>query len=193
MKNVVNPAGMIALIVLAASFFSCSNSKTYDDAMQENRDRIEEPGRLGDALFLVEIRSLIMFQLELLKVAAESGYSAELVNLGKDNIEPFQTLDNDVVDVAKKEKFRLPTEMSEDHIARLAAVKRASRQEIDQMLVSEMAKANSEAVQKLTAQATEGSDPDVRAFAARIIGALRVHNDSIRRVKDGLLTSFRRD
>src|SRR5690606_6155759 len=109
MKNVVNPAGMIALIVLAASFFSCSNSKTYDDAMQENRDRIEEPGRLGDALFLVEIRSLIMFQLELLKVAAESGYSAELVNLGKDNIEPFQTLDNDVVDVAKKEKFRLPT------------------------------------------------------------------------------------
>jgi putative membrane protein len=175
----------------AAFLFSCSNTKTYEEAMEENRERIEEPARLGDAQFLVEIKSLNMFQLELLKIAHESGYSSEMVNLGKDNISPFQTLDTDLTDVAKKEKFRLPTELSESHAARLAAVKEASRQEIDQKIIAEMGKINSEVLQKFTAQATEGSDPDVRAFAARKIGALRAHSEAVRRVEEGLLTTVK--
>ena len=161
--------------------------------MQENRERIEEPERLGDAQFLVEIKSLNMFQLELLKVAKERGYSSEMVTLGKDNIGPFQTLDTDLTDVAKKEKFRLPTELSEDHASRLAAVKEASRQQIDQMIVAEMGKINSEALQNFTSQATEGHDADVRAFAARKIGALRAHNEAIQRVEEGLLTTVKEE
>lgn len=159
--------------------------------MQENRERIEEPARLGDAQFLVDIKSLNMFQLELLRLADASGYSSEMVNLGKDNIAPFQTLDTDLTDVAKQEKFRLPTELSENHAARLTAVKEASRQEIDQLIIAEMAKINAEALQKFTAQATEGHDADVRAFAARKIGALRAHNDAIRKVEERLLTTVK--
>ena len=183
-------AGVLSML-LATVLFSCSNTKTYEEAMQENRDRIEEPARLGDAQFLVEVKSLNMFQLELLRLADASGYSSEMVNLGKDNIGPFQTLDTDLTDVAKKEKFRLPTELSENHASRLTAVKEASRQEIDQMIIAEMAKTNAEALQKFTAQATEGHDPDVRAFAARKIGALRAHNDAIRTVEERLLTTVK--
>lgn len=182
-------AGILA--TLSVLLVSCSNTMTYEEAMQENRDRIEEPELLGDAQFLVEIKSLNLFHVELLKLASESGYSSEVVNLGKDNISPFQTLDTDLTDVAKKEKFRLPTEMSPDHSTRLSAVKNATRQEIDQMIVSELTRINGETLEKFTAHATEGHDPDVRAFAARKIGALRAHNDEIKKVEERLLTTVK--
>lgn len=189
MKTSTNFLAGLVSALLAGILLSCSNTMTYEEAMEANRNRIDEPARLGDAEFLVEVKSLNMFQLELLRLANESGYSSEMVNLGKDNIESFQTLDTDLTDVAKREKFRLPTELSESHASRLAAVKNASRREIDNMIVDEMSKSNSEALQKFTTHATEGSDPDVRAFAARKIGGLRAHNDAIKKVEEGLLTT----
>ncbi len=193
MKTFTNLSAVLLYLLLAGVLFSCSNTMTYEEAMEANRNRIEEPERLGDAQFLVEIKSHNMFQLELLNLANESGYSSEMVNLGKDNIGPFQTLDTDLTDVAKKEKFRLPTELSESHASRLAAVKGASRQEIDQMIIAELARSNSEVLQKFTSHATEGYDPDVRAFAARKIGALRAHHDAIRKVEEGLLTTVKEE
>jgi putative membrane protein len=191
MKIFTNLAASIVLLSSSLLMSSCSNVTTYEEAMELNRKKIDDAERLNDAQFLVEIKSLNMFQLELLKLANKNGYSSEIVNLGKDNIGPFTTMDSDLTNVAKKEKFRLPTEMSEDHQARLQRLTKTQRQEIDQRIIEEIKISNDQTLQKFTAQATEAFDPDIRAFAARKIGALRAHNINIKKVEEGLLTTVK--
>ncbi len=178
-------------IAIAATFSACSNTTTYDEALEKNRENIEDPQRLGDAVFLVEMKSLNMFQLQLLQIADQSGYSSELVNLGKEDINSFKTIAEDLTAVARSEEVRLPTEMSNDHEARLAVIRETPRQEIDRAVITELRETNEGALKQLTTIATEGSDPDVRAFAARKIGALRTHLQRVIDVEKGLLTTVK--
>ena len=54
-----------------------------------------------------------------------------------------------------------------------------------------MRKLSEAAMSQLKLMATEGSDPDVRAFAARKIGTLRVHLARVIEVEEGLLTTVK--
>ncbi len=178
-------------IAIAATLSCCSNTTTYDEAIQKNRGNFEDPQRLGDAIFLVEMRSLNMFQLALLQLAGQSGYASEVVNLGKEDTNLFKTIAQDLTEVARSEEVRLPTEMSQDHASRLAVIRETPRQDFDRAVITELRKINEAALGQLTLMATEGSDPDVRAFAARKIGTIRTHLKRVVQVEDGLLTTVR--
>ncbi len=169
----------------------CSHTITYDEAIEKNRKNFEDPQQLGDAIFLVEMKSANLLHLELLQTAAQAGYSSELVNLGKEEIGAFKTVAQDLTEVARGEEARLPTEMSKDHEARLAAIRETPRQEIDRAVITELRKLSEAAMSQLKLMATEGSDPDVRAFAARKIGTLRVHLARVIEVEEGLLTTVK--
>ena len=93
----------------------CSHTITYDEAIEKNRKNFEDPQQLGDAIFLVEMKSANLLHLELLQTAAQAGYSSELVNLGKEEIGAFKTVAQDLTEVARGEEARVPTEMSKDH------------------------------------------------------------------------------
>ena len=181
------------MIAIAATLPCCSNTTTYDEAIQKNRGNFEDPQRLGDAIFLVEMKSLNMFQLALLQLAGQSGYASEVVNLGKEDINLFKTIAQDLTEVARGVEVRLPTEMSQDHHSRLAVIRETPRQDFDRAVVTELRKINEAALGQLTLMATEGSDPDVRAFAARKIGTVRTHLKRVIQVEDGLLTTVRRE
>lgn len=178
-------------IAIAAVLSCCSNTTTYDEAIEKNRNNFEDPQQLGDAIFLVEMKSVNLLHLELLQIAAQSGYASELVNLGKEEIGSFKTIAQDLTEVARGEEVRLPTKMSGDHETRLAGIREAPRQDIDRAIITELRKLNEAALGQLTLMATEGSDPDVRAFAARKIGTLRVHLARVIDVEDGLLTTVK--
>jgi putative membrane protein len=173
--------------LLCFIMLSCSNETSYQDALQGNEDRIEDATRLDDAKFLVEEKSLNILQRKLIDLASSSGYSAAVVDFGKAHVTFFNDIGKDIDRIAKDESFELPTEMSIDHQATFSQIENSTRALFDQQLISTLKEINSSQKRTYISKASEASDPDVRAFAARKIGSIRSLEQSIIEVEKGLL------
>lgn len=173
--------------LLCFTMFSCSTETSYDDALQKNGNRIEDATRLDDAKFLVEEKSLNILQRHLIKLASSSGYSSAVVNFGKANVTFFTEMEKDIDRIAKDESVELPTEMSIDHQSIFSQIENSTRAQFDQQLISTLKKINAKQKETYILKATEASDPDVRAFAARKIGLIRSLEQSIIEVEKSLL------
>lgn len=166
---------------------SCSNETSYEDALEENDDRIEDAKRLDDAKFLVDEKSLNILQCQFIDLASSSGYSSAVVNFGKAHITFFNDMGKDIDRIAKDESFELPTEMSIDHQATFSQIKNSTRAKFDHQLISALKEINANQKRTYILKASEASDPDVRAFAARKIGSIRSLEQSIIDVEEDLL------
>jgi putative membrane protein len=186
--TVVNDRLVVAFNTLVCFIMiSCSTETSYDDALQKNSDRIEDVKRLDDAKFLVEQKSLNILQHHLILLASSSGYSSAVVNFGKAHETFFADMGKDIDRLAKDENFQLPTEMSIDHQTTFKQIKNSTRAQLDQQLISALKEISAGQKKTYTLNASEGSDPDVRAFAARKIGSIRSLEQSIIDVEKGLL------
>jgi putative membrane protein len=173
--------------LLCFIMLSCSTETSYEDALQENHERIEDAKRLDDARFLVEEKSLNILQGELIALASSSGYSSAVVDFGKAHVTFFNDVGKDIDRLAKDESIELPTEMSIAHHATFSQIENSTRAQFDQQLISALRKINASQKNTYISKASEASDPDVRAFAARKIGSIRSLEQSIIEVEKGLL------
>jgi putative membrane protein len=173
--------------LLGFTLLSCANETSYQDALQGNDNRIEDAKRLDDARFLVEEKSLNILQHQLMDLASSSGYSAAVVNFGKAHVTFLNDMGKDIDRIAKDESFELPTEMSIDHQATFSQIEKSTRAQLDQLLISALKKINTNQKKTYILKASEASDPDVRAFAARKIGSIRSLEQSVIEVEKGLL------
>jgi putative membrane protein len=192
MKKQLPLSGIFAF-ASALLFYACSSSTSYDEAMEINRRNIDDHLRIEDAVFLVDSYSLEMFQAELLRISGTAGYSSDVVTLGNENAGPFKTMQEELIDLAKREKIRLPNELKPEHEQQLQALKSSARTDFDHKVIDLLKETNLEEVRNYTLKATEAHDPDVRAFAARKLGQLRAHSAAIQKVEDRLLTTVKEE
>src|SRR5687768_5994351 len=108
----------ITIALISALFIAgCSGDVSYDEALEENQQEIEDPKTVEDAKFLVEARSLNLLGTKLAQLAADSGYSSVLVDFAAAHLEQHQEMDKDLKDLAREKNLTLPTEMSAAHNA----------------------------------------------------------------------------
>jgi putative membrane protein len=177
----------LAWACLAFFFASCNSSTTYEDALNYNRENIEEPKKVEDAIFLVKAKSLTQLQISLLQLSQEKGYSSATVSLGKDNIELFRTLESDIIDVAKKKDIRLGDKMDPAHYQLYQELSGADKASFDQKFVFSLKSINDQELKLFESHATTAFDPDIRAFAARSLGQLRTQAGNLDKVEKELI------
>lgn len=191
MKNLyANPQQIIAMMLVSTAIISCSPDISYQEAMDRNRRKIEDPERLGDATFLVEAKSLNMLEVKLAELATKSGYASAIVNLAKVHLDHHRNMEEDLEDVARKEKITLPASMNDKHTAEYHDVAKADRQDFDKRFIAVMKAINDENTQQYLKMATEARDADVRAFAARKLDMFRTHAEQMEKVENELLNTY---
>lgn len=168
----------------------CSQSLTYQDAMRKNEKKIADSERMEDARFLVEAKSFNLLEAKLTEAAMNSGYSATVVALGKQNNESHLEMNKELDQLARKEKIILPSTMDDRHQALLFEVTKSDRKDFDKTFVRVSKMVNEENSSKYMTMATDAKDEDVRAFAARKLDKFKSTMTQLEAVDQELLKTY---
>lgn len=183
-------SGIIYFVVLAALLAGCSQSLTYNDAMNKNEKKINDVERMEDARFLVDAKSFNLLEAGLTEAAMNSGYSASVVELGKQNHESHLALNKELDQLARKEKIIVPATMDDRHQAMLFEVSKSDRKDFDKTFVRVYKMANEENSSKYMKMATDAKDEDIRAFAARKLDMFKTTMTQLEAVDQELLKTY---
>jgi putative membrane protein len=184
MKNLYSPIFMLWMTWLLVS---CAQDLTYTEAMRKNRRRIEDAKRYEDATFLVDAKSMNLLILGLAQHASENGYAAAVVDLSKKVIADHLALDREINTLARRLKITVPSTMSDMHQTVYDQITRVPREEFDQKFLQQLKMTNQENLNRFTYMATEANDGEVRAFAARRLDVMRLHNADIAKTEGELI------
>jgi putative membrane protein len=190
MKKLYCCQNLLIVVLLAILLSACSQDLSYLEAMRKNERKIEDTGKLEDAKFLVEAKSYNLLESRLTQLATTTGYASKVVELAKRNLNDHEKMEEELDNVARKEKVVLPSEMDETHEASYYEVSKTSREDFDKAFLREMKELNDNIMQKFLVMATEAKDDDVRAFAARKLTMLRTHAERFDEVEKELLNTY---
>jgi putative membrane protein len=181
---------LLLILVTIVLIAGCSGDVTYKEALEENREKIEDPKTLEDANFLVEAKSLNILATKLSALASDSGYSSALVSFARSHAEQHKEMEEDLQDLAKEKDITMPAEMTEEHKALYYQLSSANRQEFDRNYIKIIKKINEENKSLYTRNATGANDPDIRAYAARKLDPLQANLESISKIEEQLLQTY---
>ena len=177
---------LISVLLLA----SCSSSLSYNEAIQKNTAKVEDPERLNDARFLVDAASYNLLATKMAEAAISSGYSASLVSLAKENLETHEEMGRELKRLARKEKMVLPAEMNSDHERLLSELTSADRREFDRTYIRILTEVNEEDSEKFSQMATDAKSEEIRAFAARKLDLFENHENQLQTMDAELLRTY---
>lgn len=180
----------LCCLVSVALMSSCSSSLSYNEAIQKNTSKVEDPERLDDARFLVDAASYNILATRMAEAAINSGYSASLVSLAKENLEEHEEMGNELKKLARKEDMFLPEEMHSDHERLLAELTSSDRREFDRTYIRILTEVSDQDSQKFSQMATDAESEEIRAFAARKLDLFKSHKDQLQTVDAELLRTY---
>jgi putative membrane protein len=178
--------GLLTALIVS----SCSSSLSYNEAIQKNVSRIEDPERHDDAKFLVDAASYNMLATRMAEAAIKSGYSASLVSLARENFKQHEEMGKEIKKLARKEHIVLPAEMSDEHQRKLAELTSVDRREFDRTYVRLLGDISNDDSEKFSRMATEAKSDEIRAFAARELDIFESHKTQLETVDAELLKTY---
>ena len=177
------------IIVAGLLLNGCNRSVSYEEALSENADDFEDVNMLKDATFIVELKSRNMLAIKILTIASDSAYSAVVASFAKTTLPEYKKLEEEIQNLAKKEDVVLPDELSAEHQILLSQLTSSRRQDFDNNFSRIITKINTDNNSLFTSNATQASDPDVRAFAARKLDLFRAHAKLVSEMQSQLLNT----
>lgn len=180
----------LGCLVSVAILSSCSSSLSYNEAIQKNISKVEDPERLDDARFLVDAASYNILATKMAETAINSGYSASLVSLAKENLEAHEDMGKELEKLARKEDMVLPDEMNSDHERLLAELTSSDRREFDRTYIRILTEVSEQDSQKFSQMATDAESEEIRAFAARKLDLFESHKNQLQTVDAELLRTY---
>lgn len=180
---------LLPTLILAISLItiSCNRSISYEDALTKNQNQFDNAEQLADARFLVESKSRNMLAVKILTLAADSAYSSVVVSFAKQSLPEHQKLEEEIQELSRKKDITLAEDLSPEHQIMLTELTSSSRKNFDNIFSKIITQVNEKNSSSFTVQATQASDPDIRAFAARKLDILRANSQSVESMQSQLL------
>jgi putative membrane protein len=180
---------VMGLIAASLLLNGCNRSVSYEEALSENAEDFKDVNMLEDATFMVELKSRNMLTIKILTIASDSAYSSVVVGFAKTTLPEHKRLEEEIQDLAKKRDVSLPDELSPEHQILLSQLTSSRRQDFDNDFNRIISKINNDNNKLFTSKATQASDPDVRAFAARKLDLFRTHARLLSQMQSQLLNT----
>ena len=125
--------------------------------------------------FMVKAAQANMAEVELGKLAAEKGQSDEVKRYGQHMVDDHGKANKELQDLAQQEGATLPTYTDKAHQAAKARLEKLSGEAFDRAFATQMVKDHQLAVGLFRSQSRAGSDPEVKAWAAKMLPNLEEH------------------
>ena len=193
----------IAVAFLAVfGFQACNDSGSSDDAIKSanesnevKQDSAEHSGMNGqaastvseeDSKFAVEAASGGMMEVQLGELGQQKASSKAVKDFGAMMVRDHSKANDELKSLAGTKNITLPPAPGEDHMDHIKKLSEKSGKEFDKDYISMMVDDHKDDVDKFEKCSKDAKDPELKAFAAKILPTLREHLAAAKKIKDGM-------
>lgn len=141
-------------------------------------------GAANSSSFTTKAAQRGMSEVLLGNMALEKCQSAEVKRFAQQTITDHTRANNDLKEIADGKSVALPTDTHNEQKDLLEKLSKLSGADFDKAYVKAMVDDHEKDVEEFKAQAEDGTDPDIKAFAAKNLPALQAHLDMIKGIED---------
>ncbi len=138
------------------------------------------PAKVDDKKFLKEVAQGGMTEVKLGKLASEKASSADVKQFAQKMVDDHTKANDQLKEVASKENVVIPDSLDAKHQSRIDKLSKLSGPAFDKAYVKDQLKDHQSDVKDFSAEAQNGADPNVRAFASSTLPTLQQHLELVK-------------
>ena len=186
---------LIVLVVLAvASLAGCGggeNTNTGTNANNANATRSETNRNTSSAAalssddrsFMTEAATGGMAEVELGRLAAEKGQSADVKKFGQRMVDDHSKANDELKQLAAKKGITLPTDLTSEQKSEKDKLSKLSGAAFDKEFMSVMVSDHDKVVKAFQDEAKDAKDADLKAFVTKTLPTLEDHQRMAKEIK----------
>lgn len=181
-----------ALALGLGSQIGCEKTDDRNASSQsrsQNPDEVAQSGQKGDSTFVTMTAQANLAEVDAGRLAVKKTSNAEVKRFAQHMIDDHTQANAELSDLAHKKGFDLPTQADEAHQKDAARLAGMSGADFDRSYMMMMVNDHQKAVAMFEKYAAEASDPDVRAFAKKMLPTLQDHLKMARELSGKLVGS----
>ena len=128
-----------------------------------------------DRNFLMDAAEGGMMEVELGRIATQNGASDAVKQFGQKMVDDHGQANTELMSIATSKGVTLPTELNEKHRAQVTKLQGMTGADFDREYSKMMLSDHNKDVAEFEKQSTKGTDPDLKAFAAKTLPTLQQH------------------
>ena len=141
------------------------------------------PPRHDDRAFVMEAGPGGLAEVELGRLAAQKGQSADVKRFGQRMVADHSKANAELKKLAASKGITLPAVMNEEQKAERDKLAKLSGPEFDREYMALMVEDHDKDVAAFQEEAKDGSDPDIKSFAAKTLPTLQEHQRMSKEIK----------
>lgn len=180
--------------IIAFSLMACNSQGTRES--DNNSDTTEmNDNNTGDMMdndqnkdqeFLEDAAHSGLMEVELGRYAQQNAQNPRVKNYAAMMVKDHSKANDELKALAAQKNITVPTALDDKHMEKMNDMKEKRGAEFDKAYMNEMADEHEKDVDKFKRHAENGNDPDIKAFAAKTLPTLLMHQDSAKNIRDFL-------
>lgn len=135
--------------------------------------------------FMKDVAEASMAEVEIGKLAKDRALNPRVKNFAEMMIKDHTAANNDLMTIARDKSVTLPSTLGK-HQSHLEDLSKKNGAEFDKAYMKAMVNGHEDVVKELEKCAQNGTDPDVKTFAAQKLPTIRMHLDSAKAINKAL-------
>jgi putative membrane protein len=174
-------ASAIALGMLASLGYTAVAQQTQptQPTVQSDASRLSA----ADRQFMTKAAQAGMAEVRLGQLAAQRGVSTSVKQYGQHMVDEHTTANNQLMQLATQKGVTLPSDIDAEHKAFRARIGQIPGKRFDTTYINQMVQDHNKVIALFLRESQQGQDPDVRAFATKMLPTLREHLQRARQTK----------
>lgn len=190
MKTRILP--IVFAMIVSAFIISCGNQSNQNNAgdndtlSMNNGDDGMNNDQEKDNDFVEEAAISGLMEVELGKYVEANATNPRVKNFASMMVRDHTKANEELKTIAAQKNITVPTMLDEKHMDKMNKLKEKRGAELDKEYMDEMVDDHEKDTDKFKRHAEDGNDPDLKAFAAKTLPVLLMHQDSAKNIKDAL-------
>jgi putative membrane protein len=188
----------MVMIALAAYAVQGCNSAPKDakdsaDSVNKTKDTTTNTATTGgiavnsdDAKFATTAANGGMAEVALGKLAQQNSNNDQVKNFGAMMVTDHGKANDELMAIAKTKNITLPTAVDADHQKKMDDLSKLKGKDFDKAYVDAMIDGHKKTLDLMQNEAKNGTDPDLKAFAAKTAPTVQMHLDAINKIHDSI-------
>jgi putative membrane protein len=169
-------ACFVGAFLLATGTLLSAQAPSAATAAPRSQEQAQQAnGAANDQMFASEAAIAGMAEVELGTMAMQQGRHARVKSFGQMMVTDHSKAGDELKSIAKSKGMTLPTMLDAKHQATRDKLAKLSGAEFDRAYMDEMVTGHQAVATKMMTEANSGSDPQLKAFAAKTLPTVQSH------------------
>lgn len=188
---------IIAIALTAYALQGCNSApkdaKETADSLNKSKDTTSNVAATGgiavnsdDAAFATAAANGGMAEVALGKLAQEKSTNAQIKSFGAMMVTDHGKANDELMAIAKTKNITLPSTVDADHQKKMDDLSKKTGADFDKAYVDAMIDGHKKTLDLMQKEAKDGSDADLKAFAAKTAPIVQTHLDAINKIHDSM-------